>query len=138
MNRISHPEYEALAHLFTRSDHDTYEESAYGQAMEAARVAIYRDMQAACADADVSAPCKFLPQVTDYERNRRTKQEGHVRFETLGEVLSYALDSSKRPNSDTAMELLLLAAKGEDIGERAEALVQALCNRVAEANAEVD
>ena len=74
MNRISHPEYEALAHLFARSDHDTYEESAYGQAMEAARVAIYRDMQAACADADVSAPCKFLPQVTDYERNRRTKQ----------------------------------------------------------------
>ena len=103
----------------------------------AAEIARLSNETAALVDAcDMDAKCEHLPMVGDW--SRRSDDYVPQRYQTLGEVLSEALDSTTRPDCDTALTLLARAARGEDIRADAEHMMTTLCERVGKQHAEVE
>ena len=103
----------------------------------AAEVYYLANTTASLVDAcDMDAKCEHLPMVGDW--SRRSDDYVPQRYQTLGEVLSEALDSTMRPDWDTALTLLARAARGEDIRADAEHMMTTLCERVGKQHAEVE
>ncbi len=85
---------------------------------------------------DMDAKCEHLPYVADWKH--RTDDYTPVRPQRLAEALMDALDSTMRPDWDSALTLLARAAKGEDIRADSDKMMQALCDRVGQQHAEVE
>jgi TPR repeat protein len=79
-----------------------------------------------------------LPTVNDYDRPAFANGKRQQRHQTVGEALSTALDSLKRPDYSDAMALLCRAARGDNVQADAAAMLQALCDRIGEQHAEVE
>lgn len=112
------------------------ERESYAVRMAAEIYRLSNDTAALVDHCDMDAKCEHLPYVSDWKY--RTADYTPLRPQTLGEVLMDALDSTKRPDHDTALTLLARAAKGEDIRADAAALMIELCRRIGQQHAEVE
>ncbi len=118
----------------TQSQRMLAERESYSVRMAAEVARLSNETAALAAHCDMDAVCPHLPLTGDYSKRGWVSQ----RLRTLGETLSDTLDSTKRPNWDTAMALICRAARGDDVKADAAAMLQALCDRIGEQHAEVE
>jgi hypothetical protein len=121
----------------TQSQRMLAERESYSVRMAAEVARLSNSVAAVAAECDPYAPCKDLPMEREYIRGVDWENCPFV-YQTLGDVLANALDSTKRPDFDTAMALICRAARGDDVKADAAAMLQALCDRIGEQHAEVE
>ena len=121
----------------TQSQRMLAERESYSVRMAAEVARLSNSVAALVADCDPYALCRELPMVREYKQGVPFELLQHT-YKTLGDALADALDSTKRPNWDAAMALLMRAARGDNVQADAAAMLQALCDRIGEQHAEVE
>lgn len=109
--------------------------SDYADALDREIVRLRDETLALARHCDPYMPCPHLPMVRDYSVKGGTGMERRTRL--LGESLAEQLDHVSRPDTDTLMGLLMLAARGDNVRHQAESILKALCDRIGEQHAEV-